>query len=927
MRPLLCRVLLPALVAALGLSFGACDVPSTGPDFSFTTSLKTPVIFNKTFSFMGPGQDGFESLIDTTDTAFDNLFSESAADKTIFIVQDLDDFEIGALTDVLPAVDVDPVSVSVSIGELADQSFSSSFEMMLETFTLDPSDPNVPQEVFQEVPILPDPDGGFTDLTVPNFLVPPKVNLVSLSTLDLQSVRFTEDTAGANAITLHLTNNLSSDRLTAATDPSAAPGVTLIQDGISIGTVSFGFVEPGQTATVRINIAGQTFSRDDFLYRLDLGTANGVAPFYDNPGAVTIKTQLEPLHYGETNVFSIPPQGNIDVSQSELTLDGDDLDFSGIVTRNGEATIQVTNTLPIAVALDVMEIKNLTDIDGFPAGSTILYTSGQQIPASGSVEIPIQLGQVGIAPHVSVTARASSPGTSAPVTLLPDQGLSFSLTSSVSIDRMDFKPGAQSFQRSGTFDLDVSEVRFTSDEDYVTLRSGTLQISDLYNDMDLGLDEVTISLPDFRIAPYRAQDSLVIRFQGSFDNPASRTYRKIDAGSGPRSVEVDLSNVRVYPRDNQLTYHIDARSAASSTTRTLRASDQIRATFEVRQAEVSTVSAQLDPRSIAVTDDADGNRKLDVLDDREAEITRLDDLQELAAEDIQGLQLVGSVFSFNVRTNLSADLQLYAALVGTTADGRQTFLSGRGAYAVPPGDSLVQAFLAGGAPVPADQLIRFTIEGAPIPGQTVTRTIVLDASNANLDEFISLLPDQIRYVGKALVQPAGGHAVLQEPFDLSATIAASIPLRIGSDFTFRKDVDADLTDLSDLTEPGKDVIIDGADLRLAYENGIPLGLNARLEVLDERDAVTVVFPQEGAPDLALAPAATDRNGIATEPKSDMVAFSLNEEELRQLSRGRRIRLVLTFEPGEGSDAARLRADDQIHLRLLGDFRFDVNVGN
>lgn len=912
-------------VVALALS--ACDVPSTGPDFSFTTSLKTPVIFNKTFVFMGPDDGGLEALVDTTNDTFDNLFSESPTDRTLFVVQNLDDFEIGALDDVLPSVDVAPVDVQVSIGDLADQSFSSAFDMRLETFTLDPSNPSIPAEVFQEIPVLPDPSGGETRLTVPNFLVPPQVNLVSLSGVSLESVQFTEDTSDANAFSLTLTNNLPADRLTAASNAGSPPSVSLVQGGVTVGTVPFGFVDPGQSRTVRISIAGRTLSTEDFEYVFDLGTANGVGPFYQNPGAVTLRTDLEPLHYGETSVTTIPPQSDIDVSQENLTLNGEDLDFSGMVTLGGEANITVTNTLPIPVVLDVMEVKNLTDIEGYPAGSTVLYTSGQQIPADGSVTIPVQLGQVGIAPQVSVTARASSPGTTAPVTLRADQGLSFSLNSSVSIDRLYFKPGAQEFSSTGTFDLNVEDVRFNTDADYVTLRSGTLRISDLYNEMDLGLSDATVSLPGFRVAPYGVGDTLVIHFTGSLDNPTAYTYRKIDAGSGPRSVDVDLSGVRVYPRDNRLTYHIQARSEAATTTRTLRASDQIRASIEVLQADVSSVSADLDPRSIAVTDDADGDRFLDVFDDREAEITALDDLKDLASEDIDGLQLSGSEFSFNVRTNLSADIELYAALVGTTSDGEQVYLSGRGDFAVAAGDSMAAAFRAAGAPIPTDRLIRFTVEGAPSPGETVTRTIVLNGANSNVDDFISTLPESIRYVGKALVQPGGGHVALQEPFDLSATIGASIPLSIAGDFTFRKEVDADLKDLQDLTDPGKDLIIEGANLRLTYENGLPLGLDARLEVLDAADAVTVVFPQEGAAPLALDPAATDANGIATEVRSGMVDFSVNEEELRLLSRGKRIRLVLTLDKEEGSAPSRLRADDQIQLRLLGDFQFQVNVGN
>jgi len=915
----------PLSILCLFVLVSACDLPSSSPDFSFSTTGRAPIIFDKSYEFMGPGISGKEALIDTTGSAFNKLFSVDNSDRTIFIVQNLSDFNIGNLDDIIPSVNVNPIDVSVSIGGLADQTFSSSIAKKIDVFTLDPNDPGIPPLLFSELPVIPNPSGGTTDLTIPNFIVPPKVNLVSVNDPNVEAVRFTNETQAFNAFTVDLINDLTTETLTAASNVAQAPSITLLQNGVAVGTDSFGFVAPGTRASARISLAGKRVTKDDLTYRLDVGTASGVFPILSNPGIVRIKTTLDPLRYNETEVSSMPPQSNIDASSPEAILANNEVTFSGMIASSGQATINIDNSLPIPITMDQVDVQILDPVENFPVGSTIFSLSGQIVPASSSLEISINLGEVGISPRVSVTARASSTGSSGPVTLRADQGVAISLDGNVAIKKLLFEPSAQTFSKTGILNLDVNDVHFNTSADYVELESGSLEITDLINGLDLALDQVDVSLPGFRLAPYSPADTLVIRFAGTADNPSAHNFSKIERSSGPRNVTVDLSDVRVYPRGNQLTYHILARSESATSTRSISAFDRISASIRVNNAQIKSVSAILDPTSVAVTQDSDGDGRLDIFNDAEANVTSLDDLKDLSDQNIDGLTFSGSEFSFNVRTNISADMDLYAVLAGTKADGQQVFLTGRDEYAVAPSDSLVSSFLVGGAPADAGQMIHFILQGTPDPGQTITRTIVLNASNSTVDEFVSSLPQDIRYVGKAIVQPNGGQVTLSKPFELSASIGASIPLAIDGDFSFQKDVDADLTDLSDLTDPNKDVTVKGGTLRLTYENGIPLGLNARLEVLDNLGEVAVTFPGAGDADLLLDAAQTDAIGTASAARSGMVELALDESEVRQLSRGKQIRLVLGFQTDQNK-TARMRADDTLNLSLLGDFSFDVKVG-
>ena len=75
----------------LGLSFlvlastqMGCDIPTESPDFSFTSSVRAPLILDKTFVLLGPDENGYEPLIDTTAGEFDTLFSSEASSKRLF---------------------------------------------------------------------------------------------------------------------------------------------------------------------------------------------------------------------------------------------------------------------------------------------------------------------------------------------------------------------------------------------------------------------------------------------------------------------------------------------------------------------------------------------------------------------------------------------------------------------------------------------------------------------------------------------------------------------------------------------------------------------------------------------------------------------------------------------------------------------------
>jgi len=89
------------LVALLFLGLGGCDLPTGEPSINTRTDLNTPLVSEKTFSFIGGPESEFEPLVDTTSSEFRSLFEVEDDPKDVSIVQEIDNFDIGSLDDAL----------------------------------------------------------------------------------------------------------------------------------------------------------------------------------------------------------------------------------------------------------------------------------------------------------------------------------------------------------------------------------------------------------------------------------------------------------------------------------------------------------------------------------------------------------------------------------------------------------------------------------------------------------------------------------------------------------------------------------------------------------------------------------------------------------------------------------------------------------
>ena len=921
MQRLIIYVSRTVLLLSVIVLFGRCDLPTESPDFSLTTSVKAPLILDRTFVLLGPDESGLTPLIDSTDAEFDTLFSVDPTNNRLLINQELDDFELGELDDLISDISLDPISVGVSIGSLEDQSFET------ETFGSEVGLFVTPEVDLGSAPVNP----ATPSYPIGSVLVPPTVDLINLSTVTVESVRLSASTANVNQFQFTLTNGLPSGSLTDG--QGNPPELVLEQDNggqtEELARVQFSSTPaPGQQATAVMDVSGQMLL-ENASYRLIISTTEGDDPIANNPTAVQIATLVKPLEYEETGVTDVPAQDNIDASGDAMSLSGD-TDFSGIVAAGGSITISVANSMAFDVTLTEITVRNLGDVGTTPAPSVMLDLNdlppgtSTTIASGGSTDLVFPMAGALISSEIQVDVIATSPGTPSSTVIGADDGLFTSVVGTVTVDELYFIPEAEVFTTEGLLEIDVDDVSFESGQEFVQLESGTLLIEEITNEMNMDMELLQFSLPGFRVAPYGPGDSLVISFRSGAENPQNLQFSQLSGATTLRDIPIDLRDVRIYPIDNEANYNVFAISEAGQPT-SLNVADQIVASIAPQNLQVSTVQAIMNPTTVDLTDDANGDGRLELMSAAEAEVMDLGSLDALSDYDMTNFQFNGTQFTFSIDTNLGADIVFYAAMMGTKEDGTEVFLSGQGDFAVPAGDTLAESFTLNGAPIASQHLIRFVIPGTPDASQTVTQVIEINGSNSNLDSFISSLPEEFRYVGKGLVQGIdGGLVQLQKPFTMAASIGAGIPLSFTGAFGIDETIEADLSSLEDLTDPTADVLLNEGALTLEYTNGLPVGINLGIDFLDEYGQVVLTLPEDTAEPYAFKPATADNSGLASATTSGSLEISVNESQLQTLSRGREARLNLRVNTNQDQPAT-LRASDTVQIRLLGKFDLTVQV--
>lgn len=472
----------------------------------------------------------------------------------------------------------------------------------------------------------------------------------------------------------------------------------------------------------------------------------------------------------------------------------------------------------------------------------------------------------------------------------------------------------------GTISFDLPHVAFETSEDYVELSEGRLLIEDLENSFDTDLTSLTITFPDLRTSPYGSADGLTVRFEGSATDEGSYTYPALEAGDSRDQVTIDLADMRLMPTGGEIDYRIEATAEQIPTS-----AGEISGSLGADQLSVGRVQAVLNPIWVNVNDDADGDGRLELDRDAEAEVTDVPALEDVS-DLLSSLSVAGAALDITLGTNIPVGTNFYLALLGKS-DTENVYLRGANSLAVSSARAEEVDLYGPPGELGPDRLIRFPIPESSSPKTVSSRTVGLRVGpeNSNADALLNALPNELRLVAKARVNPNGPQRVaLERPIDLSADVEAQIPIKASGELvtiTDQREVDFSETDALRDTSG---TTLESGTIRFIYKNGLPVAGSLTAEVLDaDEEPIGVELGSEEEP-IRIEPAGTE-DGLAVQPARGEASVELSAEELDRLHEGRFVDIELTVEAGSATAPVRLQADDKIDVSVRGSFTLNVKT--
>ncbi len=697
-------------------------------------------------------------------------------------------------------------------------------------------------------------------------------------------------------------------------------------------------LDTGESAEVILNLAGEKLTRELF-YEISIGTIGGAGLTLDKDDYFVISPLTSDLRFVEAR-SDIDPQEGIPLKDTK-DVKGD---FVNAEVEEGELRLEIRNESNIPLVIDHLRLYNA---DGFTAKNTgQFFASGSDIAEISDITIPAQQTHIevvpventGISNRIAYTGTASSPGTEETVTVYATDLIVTDLEGSVRLQSASAVLSAQDFTISGEAELEEGDFRLSQPDHYIEIASGMLKIGSIVNDIDLDIDTLIISFPGIRqdrdgSGLYHPADSLWFEFSGT-----NRIRRGSDTGYPQPEVNHSLENVRIYAQDNKLVYHMVAitentrDAVGDDTMRTVRATDRFRAMAEIVDLSIKTAYGIVETRVEFLGDDDGDDGIFDLFNDNEAEVTELDDLEELS-ERLSGLQLVNPSFDLIYDSNLGVKGTIIAAILGINNQGDEVYLSAKpgSEREVVSGDSYGNLH-ARGAQISRSDLIKFEVKPAQSIGEVLRNQVVrFDSETTNVEDFLSNLPVELRFIGKIVVNPDGGEGFVVNPVDFDARMGIDIPINLltaeGEPATIEDIISADL---SGMPSPEDDLGLTEAVLYVMYENGLPFDTGFTLEFLDANEnGITtghgvpiepVAFEIEGAE-------INEESRFVRQPRSGMTEIRLTADQLDHLHKTRHIKLLgsLGTSRDDISGEVKVRADDFIGLSINASFKTSVKV--
>lgn len=701
------------------------------------------------------------------------------------------------------------------------------------------------------------------------------------------------------------------------------------------GAPNLGTDEIGQGI---VNLAGQKLTRR-LSYELNIGTPGGRSMTVDRNDLVLVFSSTTDLQFVEAR-STVDPQDEILLEDTE-DVEGD---FIRAEVDDGRLLLEFENRSLIPLRLDYMRFYNETSFTAkntgrfFAAGSEIGEIRDIELPPMSSATDSIMLSGTGISNRIAYEGTASSPGSSSQVTVFASDLIITHLDGSVLLNSASAVLKSQEFRETETTDISKDDFVLLSPDHFVQASSGLLRIHNIINEIDLDISSLTISFPNIRYdrdgtGRYDPGDTLWFELKDQ-----NRIRRATDTQRPQPEIRQKLDDLRIYAPGNEVKYHIvavteDTRNAeGGDSVRTVQSTDRFTALVTVEDFALNRAFGQVQTRTEFLNDDYNDDGFIDLFDDNEAEISKIDDLEGIS-ERLSGIHLVDPGFDLIYQTNIGVPGTIIAAIVGINEKGEEVYLSGKhgSSMEVRSGDGYGD-LMARGSQIDRSDLIRFDFSPANRMGELSEKKVIrFDRETSNVDVFLSSFPVEIRFIGKVIANPDLVEGFVLDPIDFNASFGIDIPMNLSTETGNPASIEDTISvDLSDLPSREDDIAIDELTLYLFYENGLPFQTGLRLQFLDENYQVITNSENEPLDEVAFSVGAAKINNTSrfvAQPNIGMTEIRLNGDQLDNLHLTRNILLrgTLATSRDDLSGEVKVRARDYIGISINASAKTSVRV--
>jgi len=209
-------------------------------------------------------------------------------------------------------------------------------------------------------------------------------------------------------------------------------------------------------------------------------------------------------------------------------------------------------------------------------------------------------------------------------------------------------------------------------------------------------------------------------------------------------------------------------------------------------------------------------------------------------------------------------------------------------------------------------------------------TIILDESNSTIAEFLSTftpnLPDELIITGNLLVNP------LYEPgyIDVTNKLQTSIHFDVPFDIGIRDGIVSDTLAIGEADDDiDRDIFdyINHGRMYFETDNGIPAGMDLRIQLLNGEGAVLRAFPLEGKPAIAIKSAPVNSVGFVNGTSGkDVRTLELTRDDIQMLRQADKSELLLGINTNNERETVKFTSQDSIRIKIYATFnvRADFN---